>query len=420
VDEGHWILSPTHRFVAEHFGAEGAKMCICTATPRRGDKRDLLEFCDNLAYDIPLDRLIREGFLAEIIVKEEPLHIEVHGASKKGDITDEEAGEAIAPYLEKAADLTVEFGKGQCGLSFLPLRKLAVQFRDLLRQRGMRVEYVAGSSGGDPALCVSEDEQKRIKKALEMGEIEHVVNAQLWGEGVDVRPLTFGVDLRPTRSWTSHMQKYGRFTRTYDPNAPYAPKGSIWPKKTHATILDFCFAADEHNLLQRPATIFAKDDQEAEAIQQVLKKTGGGNLLEALATAKSEHEERLRKRLQEMQHRKSRELNAVDFFLSIARPDLADYEPMARWERENMTDGQRESLLKNKIDLSTVKDRGHASKICDALIHRVKQGLSTVNQARYAESLGLAGAFNRSFEDVSSYISLKKSGQDPLSELPPF
>lgn len=418
LDESHRTLGAAHLFVANHFGVEGVEICGCTATPRRGDQKDLLTFFDNIAYDIPLDRLIREGFLAEIVVKEEPLHIEVHGKSKTGDITDEEAGEAIEPYLKRAADLVVKHGRGQCGLSFLPLRRLAVQFRDLLRERGMRAEYVAGASGGDN--CVSEAEQKHIKRALEMGDIEHVCNAQLWGEGTDIRPLTFGVDLRPTRSWPEHVQKYGRFTRTFDPEASYAPKGCKWPKKTHATMLDFCFAADEHNILQRPATIFAKDEQEAEAIQLVLKKNGGGNLLEALATAKSEREESLRKRLQQMQTRLSREINAMDFFLSIARPDLADYEPLARWERENMTDGQRDFLLRNGFDISTVTSKGMASKIVDSIIQRTKAGLSTVKQAKYAISLGHPDPFSRSFEDIGLYISTVKSGGQPFAGLPDF
>ena len=76
------------------------------------------------------------------------------------------------------------------------------------------------------------------------------------------------------------------------------------------------------------------------------------------------------------------------------------------------------SLLKNKIDISTVRDKGHASLICDAIIARIKARLSTPAQARYAEALGLAGAFNRSFEDVSHFISETKAGRSPLAELP--
>lgn len=416
LDESHRSLGAAHLFVSQHFGVEGVEICGCTATPRRGDQKDLLTFFDNIAYDIPLDRLIREGFLSEIVIQEEPLNIEVHGKSKTGDITDEEAGEAIEPYLQKAADLTVKFGKGKCGLSFLPLRKLAIRFRDMLRERGMKAEYVAGASGGEN--CVSESEQKRIKRALEMGEIEHVCNAQLWGEGTDIRPLTFGVDLRPTRSWTEHMQKYGRFTRTFDPEASYAPKGCRWPKKTHATILDFCFAKDEHNLLQRPATIFAKDEQEAEAIQKVLKQKGGGNLLEALATAKSEREETLRKRLQQMQSRVSREVNAMDYFLSIARPDLAEYEPLARWEKEVVTDGQRDFLLRNGFDISTITSRGMASQIVDSIIQRTKAGLATIKQAKYAQSLGHPDPFSRSFSEIGIFITDKKAGRDPFAGIP--
>lgn len=418
LDESHRALSATHSLVAKHFGVEGAEICGCTATPRRGDQKDLMTFFDNIAYDIPLDRLIREGFLCQLVIQPEPLEIEVHGKSKTGDITDEEAGEAIEPYLEKAADLTVKHGRGKCGLSFLPLRKLAIKFRDMLRDRGMKCEYVAGEGGENG---VDLDRQRHIKRQLELGEIEHVCNAQLWGEGVDIRCLNFGVDLRPTRSWTAHMQKYGRFTRTFDPAAPYALKGTIWPKKTEATILDFCFSLDEHNMLQRPATIFAKDDEEAKAITAQITKGNNGspvNLMEALKTVKSMQETALRKRLEEMRHHKSRFVNAMEFFLSTANIELAQYEPRARWEFEVMTPGQQEYLSKNKFDLETIQNRGHASRIVELLIQRQKAGLATVPQIHYATSLGLSDAASRSFDDVSSFISLAKQGKSPLAYVP--
>lgn len=405
-DECHRILSAQQTSVMNHW--QGAKIVGCTATPRRGDRKDLMHFFDNIAYDIPLDRLIKEGFLSQLVIQEEPLDIKVQGKSKTGDITDEEAGEAVEPYLEKAADLTVKYGMGKCGLSFLPLRRLARKFADMLCERGMRAEYVAGEGGG--AGGVSVQEQARIKRALEMGEIDHVSQAQLWGEGVDVRPLNFGVDLRPTRSWPQHVQKYGRFTRTYDPSAPYAPKGSRWGLKTEATILDFCFSSDHHNLLMRPSAIFAKDDNEADMINKQIKSGGGKpvNLLDAVAAVKSIQEETLRKRLAEMAVRKSRLVNPLELSASCHIPELAEYTPLARWEEEPVSESQRVTLEKCGVDLDSVGNQGLASLIIGVIRDRASKGLSTIKQSRYAAHLGHPSPWDASFAEVSEFINKHK------------
>lgn len=409
VDESHRILAAGHTFIAEFFGQEDVKIAGCTASPRRGDKKDLLQFFDGICYDIGLDRLIKEGYLAGLDIQEEPLNIMVHGESKTGDITDEEAASAIEPYLEKAADLVVLHGKGRCGLSFLPLRKTAMIFCRMLRDRGVKAEYVAGEGGVNG---VSVQEQKQIKRSLEMGQTEMVVQAAIWGEGVDIRPLNFGVDLRPTRSWTAHLQKYGRFTRTYDPSAPYALKGSLWPKKDKALILDFCFASDDHNLLMRPSAIFAKDDDEARAIDNAIRKNGGKpkDLLEAVAQAKSEHEERLRARLEATAKRKARFINADDFLLQMHHPELAEYEALnpneARPIKGSLSEKQMNWLIKSRFDLESIKNYGHAKHLLNSLGERAKAGLSTVGQISCAVSLGMDkdAAYAMPFKDISVWI----------------
>lgn len=413
IDEGHHSMSSVHQLVANHFSGNGCKVGGATATPHRLDQKDLMDFFECKPVDVSLKQLIDDGFLCEIKIQHEPLNIQVSGKSKMGDITDEEAADSITPYLEAAADAVVKYGRGKCGLSFLPLRKTARAFRDILRDRGVRVEYV----GGDLEVA----EQNKIRAMLERGDIEHVTNAMIWGEGLDLRPVNLLVPMRPTRSWTSAMQQYGRCIRTYDPKAPYAAKGSRWPLKTEATILDLCFVTEEHSMLQRPSCMFAATEEEAQQIDKTLRKKGGDepvDLLGAVREVEHEREIALRKRLEAMSSRKSALTNAMDFFLSISRPDLADYEPMARWEKENLTDGQRDFLLKQGFDISTITSRGMASQTVDAIIQRTKANLCTVKQGRYAESLGLAGAMTRSFEDVSAFISASKAGYNVWAGMP--
>ncbi len=398
MDESHRALSETHQIVADHFGQDGTPIVGCTATPRRGDRKDLLKFFDGISYDKPIQDLFREGFLVEPTIHHVPLGIVVK-QEKPSDMTDEEVGEAIEPYLDEAADHVLKLAKGRCGLSFLPLRKTARLFAQKLNERGIRAEYI----GGD----IEKEEQKRIKRHLEMGKIDHVCNAQIWGEGVDIRPVNLIVDLRPTCSWTAAMQKWGRGTRTFDPKAGYAIniKATKWPKKTDCVIMDFCFETERHSMIQRPAVMVAKDDEEAKQITEILSKGGGGNIMEALDKATSDREETLKRKLEAMRTRKSREISAVDFFLSQKRMDLVEYEPEARWELEPMTDKQKQMLTRNKFDLETIQGKGHASKVLDMLFQRINNGMCSVPQATYAASLGHPDPYSMSFTEAKAWIS---------------
>lgn len=395
LDEAHRTLSAGHSFVAEFFGKEGGKIAGCTATPRRGDRKDLFTFYDGISYDKKIQELWRDGYLVEPTIFHEPLGIVVK-QEKPSDVTDAEVGEAIEPYLDEAADRVMKYAKGRCGISFLPLRKTARLFCQKLNERGLRTEYIGGDV--DPA------EQKAIKKRLLLGKTEMVCNAMIWGEGTDIRPCNLLVDLRPTMSWPAAMQKWGRATRTYDPSAYYAPKGAAWGLKRDAWIIDFCFETERHSMLQRPSAIIAKDEEEAKQIDKILARGGGGNLMEAMKTATNEREESLRKRLEAMRTRKSRQVSAADFFLSQKRMDLVEYEPEAKWELEPITQKQREMLERSKFDMDTIQNKGHASKVLDMLFKRINEGMCSVPQATFASSLGHPDPYSVTFSDMKKWL----------------
>ncbi len=406
LDECHRTLAPSHLLVAKFFGEEGAKIVGCTATPRRGDKRDLFSFYDGMAYDKPIQELFAEGYLIEPTVVQEPLGIVVKQA-KPSDVTDDEIAEAIDDYLEVAADRVMKYAKGRCGISFLPLRKTAMRFCELLRSRGLKCEYVAGKGGENG---VETDDQKRIKRDLILGKIDHVCNAMLWSEGVDVRPANLLVDLRPTQVWTAAMQKWGRITRTYDPSAYYADKKAIWHLKTDAILMDFCFETERHSMLQRPAAIVAKDDEEVKAINRVLSNGCGGNLMEALKQVNHEREETLRKRLEAMRNRKARTINAIELFMNSGHMDLVDYEPMAKWELERPTQKQIEFLAKQKFDMDEAMTKGKASQLINVFMERFRNNLATGGQIKYCVGLGATEeeAWKMTFQQAGDYINKNK------------
>ena len=61
VDEAHHCLSDSYQRVLEHFGT--ARVLGVTATPDRGDMRNLGQYFQHLAYEYTLPRAIREKYL---------------------------------------------------------------------------------------------------------------------------------------------------------------------------------------------------------------------------------------------------------------------------------------------------------------------------------------------------------------------
>ena len=64
VDEAHHVLSDGYQRVLEHF--PDAKVLGVTATPDRGDMRNLGQYFEHLAYEYTLPRAIRDRYLCPI------------------------------------------------------------------------------------------------------------------------------------------------------------------------------------------------------------------------------------------------------------------------------------------------------------------------------------------------------------------
>ncbi len=404
VDEAHRVHGGQHLKAVEFFNSRWLGI---TATPVRTDQKCLMKVFDNKAFDLPITNLINDGYLSPIEVINAPVEIKMASTAKTGDFKEEEIGAALDDHLEACADVYAQHGFGKCGIIFLPLIRTSEKFCGMLRKRGLRVEHIDGTA--------SPEERRRVQRKLEMGELDCVTNSLLWSEGWDCRPLNLLMNLRCTKSWGLQTQIICRISRVFDP-AIHGPRGTRWPKKTGATLLDVTWIVDQYNMLQRPASLIAKDENEAEEITKKLKsKQARGekaDLMDALKDVIHDREERLRQRLEAMRNRKSRQVNAMELFLSMDRLDLAEYEPLCAWQRAPITEGQRGFLQKIGFNLDSVKDYGHASLILDEITSRRDAGMATLKMAKFARSLGLSDAFTRKFEEVKEFLDCYQRNED--------
>ena len=181
------------------------------------------------------------------------------------------------------------------------------------------------------------------------------------------------------------------------------------PGKDHLLLLDFLWMTDRHDLC-RPSALISKDEQITKRMdERLLKDDAVYDLIEAEEQAERdvllEREEALARELAEMRKRKRKLVDPLQYAMSIAAEDLANYVPTFAWEMAPPSEKQIQFLENRGIFAETVANTGMASMIIDRLKRRQDEGLSTPKQIRCLERYGFVRVGTWSFEDASKMIS---------------
>ena len=385
VDEAHHCLSPGYQRVLAHF--DRAKVLGVTATPDRGDKRDLGQFFQSLAYEYTLPQAVKEGYLAPIRAQTIPLSLDLRGVGvQAGDFRSADLGSALEPYLDQIAREMAAACRGRKTVVFLPLVKTAQKFRDILRTHGFRAAEVHGGS----------QDRAQILADFAAGEYDVLCNAMLLTEGWDCPAVDCVVVLRPTKVRALYCQMVGRGTR-------------LAPGKDHLLLLDFLWHTERHELC-RPAHLICQTPDVAEQTTERLEHAGGPvDLAEAAEAACQDvlqaREESLAKQLEQMRRRKKKLVDPLQFELSIQAEDLASYVPQFGWEMGPPSQRQRLSLERYGIQPEEIQNAGKASLLLDRLAKRRGAGLTTPKQIRFLEGRGFRHVGTWSMEEASRMIA---------------
>ena len=112
VDEAHHCISDSYQRVLDYFNT--AKVLGVTATPDRGDMRNLGQYFESMAYEYTLPKAIREGYLCKIVAQTIPLKLDISGVgSQSGDYKAGDLGDALDPYLHQIAEEMVKYCKNR-------------------------------------------------------------------------------------------------------------------------------------------------------------------------------------------------------------------------------------------------------------------------------------------------------------------
>lgn len=386
VDEAHHAISNSYMRILDHF--EDAKVLGVTATPDRGDLKDLGTLFDSLAYEYSLRDAIKDEYLSPIRALTIPLSIDLAGVrTSVGDFRVDDIGHALDPYLEAIADNIIEYASDRKIVIFLPLIATSQKMTNILQRKGVDAIEVNGESPN----------RDQILKDFADDRFNVLCNSMLLTEGWDCPSVDCIVVLRPTKIRSLYAQMVGRGTR-------------LCPGKDHLLILDFLWHTEEHSLC-KPASLIAKTQEIGQKMTEMIESGEESlDLEQAMEAAESaiieEREQSLASRLDKLRTRKKKLVDPLQFTFSIAAEDLSDYEPTFKWEYDSPTSKQMQTLENMGVNPEGVETKGMANKLIARIISRREAGLATPKQIRALERYGFRHVGTWSFEQAHHVIGM--------------
>lgn len=385
IDEAHHCISDSYQKVLQHFPE--AKVLGVTATPDRGDMRNLGTYFESLAYEYTLPKAIKEGYLAPIEALTLPLKIDMSGVGvQAGDFKASDIGTALDPYLHGIAEEMKKYCLDKKTVVFLPLVKTSQKFRNILNDNGFRAAEVNGNS----------QDRAYVLRDFETGKYNVLCNSMLLTEGWDCPSVDCIVVLRPTKVRSLYCQMVGRGTRLH-------------PGKDHLLLLDFLWHTERHELCH-PASLICQDEEVAKKMTENLENEPGLAVdieeaeKQAAEDVVAQREEALAKQLEEMKKRKKKLVDPLQFEMSIQAEDLSGYVPAFGWEMGPPSDKQKSTLEKLGILPDQIENAGKAAKLLDRLDKRRSEGLTTPKQIRFLEGRGFEHVGTWQFDTACKLI----------------
>ncbi|MDY4813655.1 MAG: DEAD/DEAH box helicase [Ruminococcus sp.] len=385
IDEAHHVISDSYQRILDYFSS--AKVLGVTATPDRGDMKNLGQVFDSLAYEYTLPQAIKEGYLTPIKAVTIPLTLDLSGVSTQaGDFKASDIDTALDPYLYQIAQEMKKYCSDRKTVVFLPLVKTSQKFKDILNNQGFNAAEVNGNSS----------DRAEVLADFDNGKYNVLCNSMLLTEGWDCPSVDCIIVLRPTKVRGLYCQMVGRGTR-------------LCEGKKDLLLLDFLWHTERHELC-RPAHLICTSDEVAKTMTDNLAENAGCpvDIEEAEQKASEDvieqREQALAEQLQKMKTRKRKLVDPLQFEMSIQAEDLSSYVPSFGWEMSSPTKNQISTLEKLGIFPDEIENAGKATMLIERLSKRRKAGLTTPKQIRFLEQKGFKHVGTWKFENAKSLI----------------
>lgn len=211
IDEAHHTPANTYLWILDAF--PGTKLLGVTATPYRKDGWGFAHIFDKLVVSPEPIEFIRSGFLSNYdyysVPSKSPIIQGINSVPiEKGDF----AEDSLIHLLDRSSirtqivDSYMKYGYGKKAIVFTINKEHNKHLCEEYRKRGIN----AATIDCDTSSC----ERKRIIDAFRIGNIQVLLNVNLFTEGFDCPDVEVIQLARPTLSLAMYLQQVGRGLRT--------------------------------------------------------------------------------------------------------------------------------------------------------------------------------------------------------------
>lgn len=384
VDEAHHALADSYTKTLNWF--EGYKLLGITATPSRGDRKNLGSRFQTKAFEYGLRQAISEEWLTPIKIRECNTGVDLRKIKTTGgDYNQGELEEAIGPHLRDLAEAFCNEVGERTAVVFTPDVGSAMGFAEYCTAAfGKKAEYVAGS-GGSFGMGKVEREARLAK--FKARETQIIVCCELLIEGWDVRHIGAVGICRPTKQWSRYAQMVGRGTRL-------SPETG----KTDLLVIDFDWQTEEDDKDLCTAVSLFDDgsvDPEIIAVARELERASKAedlNPTELLEEAERIHVARRRWKIS-LERKKAKEYSVMERD-PIGVCKILDVKLNRKYDLDKKgynpaSQGQLNYLKVLGVKAPESLSKWGASKLINKLLKRKENGLASAQQVQSLLSTGM-------------------------------
>lgn len=380
ADEAHLSLANGWQRVLKHF--DGANMVGVTATPARGDRRDLMKFWNGIAYEMDRVQATKAGLVTPIKVHQVEIDIDLD----KIEIDCEEQIDlaiAMRPLWDKVIDEWAAVAKDRKTLWFHTTIEASKGFSQRLVERGYSSRHVSG---------VSKDRTEVIEE-FALNKFTNLNNAVLLMTGYDDSEISCIVFLRAIKSKVQYQQGAGRGIRLFcGKGCRDYHKCTCADKKQNLLLIDVFGCFPELSVMT-PADLCSDSPDQIKAVKRALTgKQGILDLDDIALIAATEREQALVRELQKAKkYGRKKVYDARYVAVMYGDHALVDYDAASQgsWASLEVMDEQKNFLLSRGVDPKSVTSRGHAHQIITMLNKAWRSGAPSILQIGRLQELGI-------------------------------
>ena len=223
IDEAHHALAVSYKKLWDMY--PDAKRLGVTATPWRMNHQSFCDLFDKLVLSMPVKDFIKQGYLSPY------KYYSLKGDSKIQKTIDGIELDRFGEYKESSMEEKMDIGSIRAQLldsylSYAEGKKGIIYAINIVHAKHICKEY---EEAGYKAVSIDSKTKATVRKDLvdkfKRGEIDIIVNVDIFSEGFDCPDIEFIQLARPTRSLVKYLQQVGRGLRQTE-------------NKEHCVILD--------------------------------------------------------------------------------------------------------------------------------------------------------------------------------------